>query len=387
MRFLIAHNQYGAMSGEEHALGAIAGLLEQNGHQVHWFLRSSAHIQGFGEKAGAFFSGIHSFAAERALREFLKGHHVDAALVQNLYPFLSPSIFPVFREFSIPVVMRCPNYRLFCPSGLHLSRGEICERCLGGKEFWCVARNCEGSRFKSLGYAVRNAAARIGGRIINHVGLFIVLSEFQRKRFIAGGIPPEKLEILPNIAPAGKKPNSDDPGDRVSFVGRISPEKGIQDFVAAATRLPEIPFAVAGNHDRMPGLKKKAPANVQWMGFLRGTDLDAFYRRSRILVFPGKWFEGFPNVIASAMGAGKPVIASRLGAVPEIVEHGRTGLLFAAGNITEMTEHIHRLYADPSECLSMGHAGRIKAETCYSGAAVYRRLMGIVERALLSFGC
>ncbi len=379
MRFLIAHNQYGAMSGEERALEAIAGLLEQNGHQIKWFLRSSAQIQGLREKAGAFFSGIHSFAAARALREFLKNNRIEAALVQNLYPFLSPSILPVFKEFKIPVVMRCPNYRLFCPNGLHLSRGEICERCLGGKEYWCVIRDCENSLFKSLGYAARNAAARIGGRIGDYVDVFIVLSEFQRHRFIAGGIPPEKITVIPNIAPIAEKASGDDPGRLVSFVGRISPEKGIEDFLAAAERLPHIPFAVAGNIKRMPDVKHASPRNVRWMGFLQGEHLDEFYRTSRILVFPGKWFEGFPNVIASAMGAGKPVVASRLGAIPEIVDHDRTGLLFAPGRVDELTECIRDLYENPDQCRSMGRAGRVKAEACYGGGVVYGRWMEVLS--------
>lgn len=381
-QILIAHNQYGAVSGEEHALRAIAGMLEENGHQVSWFLRSSVGIKGFRGKAQAFCSGIHSAGAAKALRLFLKQHPVDAALVQNLYPFLSPSILKVLHEFAIPMIMRCPNYRLFCPNGLHLCHGEVCERCLGGKEYWCVIRNCEGNLFKSLGYAVRNAAARISRGIVDHVDKFVVLSEFQRQRFIQGGIAPERLAIVPNIAPLTAKQLSSDPGASVSFVGRISPEKGIEDFIAAAERLPEVPFAVAGNYDQMPGLPDKSPKNVCWLGFLTGSALHEFYRQSRILVFPGRWFEGFPNVIASAMAAGKPVIASRLGAVPEIVEHQKTGLLFEPRNVAELAGSIRRLYADPSECLRMGEAGRIKAETFYSQEAVYRKLLALLTHVI-----
>ena len=380
MKILFLHNEYGAVSGEEHALRAIADLLVTNGHRVDWFLRSSADIQGLGGKTRAFFSGIHSLRAVSDLEAFLRRQPVDAALVQNLYPFLSPSILPLFKKFGIPVLMRCPNYRLFCPTGLHLSHGEVCERCLGGREYWCVIRNCENSLFKSMGYALRNTAARLTRRIVDNVSLFIVLSEFQKRRFVAGGVPPERLEILPNIAPVNEKSSSNDQGVLVSFVGRVSPEKGIADFVSAAVRMPEIPFAVAGGLDRMPDLPKRSPRNIRWLGFLSGNALDDFYRQSRILVFPGKWFEGFPNVITQAMMAEKPVVASRMGSIPEIVDHGRTGLLFQPGNIAELTAHIQRLYADPAKCLSMGSAGRFKAEIYYSRQAVYARLMEIIDR-------
>ena len=373
------------MSGEEYALQAIANLLEINGHQVDWFMRSSSDIQGFKKNAHAFFSGLHCLKTMRELKAFLQRSSFDVAIVQNLYPFLSPSILPVLREFNIPVMMRCPNYRLFCPNGLHLSHGKICEKCLGGREYWCLFQNCENNVFKSLGYALRNTAARLSRSIVDHVDLFVVLSEFQRMRFIAGGIPPERIEILPNIAPSTLEPHFEDAGKTVSFVGRISLEKGIKDFMVAAARLPDIPFAVAGDHHQMHDFLKSAPKNIQWRGFLSDKNLIDFFHQSRILLFPSNCFEGFPNVITNAMAAGKPVIASRLGGVPEIVDHERTGLLFAPGNLSEMVNFVKQLYADPALCSRLGAAGRVKAETVYSRGAVYKKLLTILSRTKNNF--
>jgi glycosyltransferase involved in cell wall biosynthesis len=382
LRILIVHNEYRAFSGEEQALRTIARLFEENSHQIDWFLKSSAHIEGGITKVRAFFSGLHSPASVKELRSFLKQHTFDVALVQNLYPFLSPSVIPVLREFNIPVVMRCPNYRLLCPTGLHLYKNSVCEQCLGGREYWCVLKNCENNLFKSLGYALRNAAARISRRVLDYVNVFVVLSEFQRQRFIAGGIPPERIDIVPNIAPSSVVGWTDKPGELVSFVGRVSPEKGIADFIEAAAQLPQIPFAVAGNYQQMPGIDKKAPANVQWVGFLKGEVLDDFYCRSRILVFPGKWFEGFPNVITHAMAGGRAVIASRLGGVPEIVAHDKTGLLFEPGNVSQLCETISWLYRNPDLCARMGEAGRIKAEKEYSPGTVYEKWMALFKDAI-----
>jgi len=370
------------MSGEEHALQAIANLLEANGHQVSWFLRSSSDIGGNLRKASAFLSGFHSPKSVSELRLFLKDRSFDAAIVQNLYPLLSPSIVRVFKEFNIPVIMRCPNYRLFCPGGLHLSHNEICERCLGGREYWCVLRNCENNIFKSFGYAARNAVARISHRIMDNVDIFVVLSQFQQHRFIKEGVHPEQIQVLPNITPQTKVPLNNAPDTTVSFVGRISPEKGIEDFVKAASHLPEISFRVAGNHAHMPDLVSNAPKNIRWMGFLNGKRLDDFYLKSRILVFPSRWFEGFPNVITSAMAVGKPVIAASLGAVPEIVEHERTGLLFTPGKLSELIAAIKRLYANPDMCIKLGQAGRLKAETSYGHEVVYKKLATIIQKAI-----
>ena len=274
--------------------------------------------------------------------------------------------------------MRCPNYRLFCPTGLHLAHGEVCERCLGGREWWCFLKNCDigGNRFRSFSYSVRAMTARWTRAIVDNVDLFLVLSEFQRQRFINGGIEPERIAVVPNIAPdVPDHEYAEEPGELVSFVGRVSPEKGIEDFVAAAQGLPEISFAVAGNYDAMPELVASAPANVQWLGFQNELSLSLLFRQTRILVVPSRCFEGFPNVITRAMLHGKPIVASRIGGLPEIVDHERCGLLFEPRNVEQLVETVRSLYGDPDRCRMLGDSGRQKARTEYSADAVYAKLM------------
>jgi glycosyltransferase involved in cell wall biosynthesis len=381
LHILFAHNEYGRPSGEEHAVKEIAGLLEANGHSISWFLRSSAEIKSFRDHVQAFCSGIYSFTAEKMMETVLSKENPDLVQVQNLYPFLSPSILKACRDHGVPVVMRCPNYRLFCPSALHLSHGQFCERCLGGREYWCVLRNCERDLFKSVGYAVRNAVARISRSILDNVGVYIVLSDFQRQRFIANGIDPRQIEVLPNVVPTVNDSVPYVAGDWIIFVGRASPEKGIEDFISAARSLPHLPFAVAGATDRMPHLVADSPKNVKWLGFLGAKDLDDAYRRSRIVVMPSLCFEGFPNVVAHAMVLEKPVIASRLGGMGEIVEDGITGLLFKTGDPEDLVSKITSLYSNADLCRGMGQAGRIKARMQYSPDAVYTRLMDIYAKA------
>ncbi len=384
MRVLLAHNDYAKFSGEEDAVETVARVLEAQGHTVRWFRRSSAEIgDSLVNKTHAMFSGIYSFESRRQFAKVLENEKPDLVQVQNLFPLISPAILPVCAKRNIPVVMRCPNYRLFCPNGLHFSHGELCERCLGtGREWRCVLRNCEEDWFKSTGYAARNAFARITGMIQDNVTVFIVLSEFQKKRFADGGIPAEKLEILPNIAPTVRGPENDLPGDTISFIGRISAEKGIREFVETAHRLPGLRFAVAGGTEGLAGLEIAAPANVEFMGFLKGQALDEFYKRTRILVFPSVCFEGFPNVVAKAMAHGKAVVASRIGSVPGIVDDGVTGLLFEPGDTEQLAEKIEYLWNRPEHCAGLGRAGRKKARKEYSEESFYERLMEIYAKAV-----
>jgi glycosyltransferase involved in cell wall biosynthesis len=383
MRILCVHNDYASPSGEEHAIGSLTDLMRSHGHEIGWFRRSSEGLHHSpSAQAKAFFAGIHNPSAARALAGELDRFRPDAVLVQNLYPLISSSIFAPLRRRKIPVVMRCPNYRVFCPNGRHLVRGHVCNLCAGlGHELWCVVRNCEESLFKSIGYAARNAAARMTGRILNGVDVFVVQSRFQREVFAARGVPLERIEIVPGLASEVAEPPWT-VGQWVTFVGRVSDEKGIEAFIRAAKITPEIPFAVVGDDRFVPRIRERAPTNVHWRGYLGGESLDAAYAQARIVVVPSRWYEGFPNVIVQAMMRARPVIGSALGALPDIVEDGRTGLLFRPDNVDELAQKIRFLYARPGLCRQLGIAGREKALREYSPDVCYERLMAAFAKAM-----
>jgi glycosyltransferase involved in cell wall biosynthesis len=383
MRILFVHNDYGRYSGEEQAIEDIAKVLSVNGHEIGWFRHPSPNKSySVSKKIRGFFSGIYSFKSKRWIDRILKERNFDLVQIQNLYPFISPSIFSVCKNHNIPIVMRYPNYRLFCPSGLHLSHGELCERCLYGKEWHCILRNCEDHYFTSAGYAIRNAVARTTGMILKNVNRYIVLSEFQKKRFVDGGIDPEKISILPNVILNLKKKNTPARGKYLSFIGRISFEKGIKLLSEAAQRLPDQKFAVAGRVRQTFDYLNGAPPNVEYKGFLTGAALDRLYRETYVLIFPSIWFEGYPNTLVRAMSYGIPVIASRIGAIPEIVDDGVDGFLFEPGNIEDMIQKIREILDDPVRAKKMGEAGAQKVAAQNSESVYYERLMKIYNQAI-----
>ncbi|MBN2774038.1 MAG: glycosyltransferase family 4 protein [Prolixibacteraceae bacterium] len=386
MRILYIHNNYaGSNSGEEHAANSIAGLLIQNGHQVEWYRRSSDELTSATKKTGAFFTGIWNPVAVKQVKKKVIDVNPDVVIIQNLYPLISPAIIKTIKKAGIPIIMRCPNYRLFCPSGLHLNRkGEICEKCvLKGKEINCMLNNCENNMLKSAGYAIRNYAARTIWDIRNSVDIFIVQTPFQKEKFMDNGIPGSKIEILPGITPDIITTDTSEPKNRVTFVGRVSLEKGIVEFIEAARRLPEIRFVVAGTVDpSMVHLKQTGPKNVEWMGFLNREALDNLYEKSQMIVVPGKWYEGFPNVITRAMKHGKPVITSNLGAMASIIDHEENGLLVEPGNTIALTNAINDLYNQPEKCLRLGKNGREKAEKHFSQDAIYQTLITILNKSI-----
>jgi glycosyltransferase involved in cell wall biosynthesis len=380
LHILFVHNDYGRFSGEEEALQRISGMLASRGHRVSWLRRSSADIgDSLRSKVDAFAAGIWSPASRREMVRLLETDRPDIVQVQNLYPFISSSVLPACRERGVPIVMRCPNYRLFCPTGLHLRDGWVCELCLGrGREWNCVRHNCEGSLPKTLGYAARNAFNRITGMIVDNVDRFLVLSEFQKARFEAGGIPASKLAVLPNVAPVDSIWVTEVPtAGEVVYAGRFSGEKGFADFLEAARRLPHVSFAAAGDLFQVGSTMSRAPPNIRFTGFLKGPQLERLFAGSSMVVCPSRCFEGFPNVIAQAMAHGRPVVATRIGVIPEIVEDGVTGILCRPGDVQQLATAIDRLWHDPVFGRSLGSRGRQAAERRFAPDVVNETLMRV----------
>ena len=386
MKILFIHNSYSEKTptGEEHASRELASLLEEHGHEVRWFKRSSDEIRSGLGPFKSFFTGIYNPSSARKLAKVLDEYKPDIVQVQNLYPLLSSSIFKPIKKRGIPVVMRCPNYRLFCPAGLCLStKGEVCEKCFGGKEWHCILSNCEQSILKSTGYALRNAYSRASHNINNGVDRYIVQSEFQKQKFIEQGIPADKLVILPGICPEIKVTNEEIKGEFVSFVGRVSAEKGIYEFIEAAKMNPELPFKVAGMLDKNFKIPEECPNNVEFVGFVKGDALNELYLKSKIIVVPSKWYEGFPNVITRGMLLKRPVITTNIGAMPSIIENGIHGLLVAPGDAIQLGESLAQLYNDDKKCKTFGMAGYEKARVLYSREAVYDILINTYEQILV----
>jgi len=383
IRYLILHNAYGRFSGEEAVVQVVMRLLCEHSHDVTLFERRSEEIPGMWlGTLRAVFTGVHSPSSCGRMREALRQFRPDVVNVHNVYPLISLSVLKVCRDEGVPVVMTVHNYRLICPNGLFMTRGKVCHRCAGGREYWCLFRNCEGSLAKSFGYALRNWAARKRRVFLDNVTMYMALTQFQREQLVREGFPADRIEVVPNASDGQGISAAKEAGDYVGFVGRVSAEKGIDTLRSAAKVLRQVPFRAAGGFDPSSPLVSGASANVEFVGQLDRSRLGAFYAGSRIIVLPSVCYEGFPLILAEAMLHGKPVICSRIGGLPEIVDDGVTGLLFEPGNAEDLAEKIQHLWEHPEVCRKMGEAGREKALREYSQQRYYERMMNVFERAI-----
>lgn len=387
MKICIVHNEVRVWGGEETAVDGIRRLLLTNGHQVTSFVHRTKDVldKPFG-KLRAFACGIWNRQVGREFAKLLSAEKPDVVHIQNVYPVISPIVFQVAHDAGIPVVLRSSTFRMFCPTGLLMckSTGQICERCIGGKEYWCVLKNCEGSIPKSLGYAFRSAYNRIRCTITRNTTMYYTPAVFMRQKLIELGISADSIAVVPtyihdDASPAGLTY----PGEYVGYAGRLSPEKGVDILMNAARRCGEIPFEAAGSASELMGsVLKDLQGNVKLVGHLARDELRNFYARARFVVVPSRCYDTFPNVALEAMVYARPIIGSRIGGIPEIVEDGVTGLLFEPGNTEELASKIRRLWNNPQLCTKMGQAGREKALCDYGPEKYHERLMAVYEKAI-----
>jgi glycosyltransferase involved in cell wall biosynthesis len=383
MRVVQIHNNYRFKGGENVVYESTAGLLKRRGVAVDLLTRNSHDVErSLYRKVRAFISGIYSLSAAREMARIISDETPDVVHIHNVYPLISPSILLTCREAGVPVVMTCHNYRLICPIGVHFHKGKVCEECSGGREYFCALRNCRDNIYESVAYAIRNISARRFRLFADSISIYISISEFLKQRMIASGFEKTVIAVIPNRVPIPEKNVDPQTGDYVAYAGRISEEKGISILLDVFRRLPHIPVRLAGEGPLMPNILRNAPRNAAFIGSLNHDEMPAFYRKARMLVVPSVWFETFGLVAAEAMGYGLPVIASRIGGLPEIVDDGVTGLLFEPGNVEDLTSKIKMLWETPDLCRQMGQAGREKVMREYNDDVYYKRLVAVYERAI-----
>lgn len=322
--------------------------------------------------------------------------------IHNTFPLASPAIIHAAKVEKTSVVLTLHNYRLICPGALLMRSGQLCEECIGRTIPWPgVMHKCwRGSRTHTAVAATMLATQRFLKTWSEQVDLYIALSEFSRKKFIQGRIPDDKIVVKPNfvndstlseatgVTTHGLQ-NTFLPSENIPyalFVGRLSPEKGIQTLLQAWRTLPETELIVAGDGpllgETQRFIDRYNMKDILFLGRQSHVEVYRFMSRARFLVFPSEWYEGFPMTIAEAFASSLPVIASRLGAMAEIVEDGRTGLLFEPGNAQDLANKVGWAWAHPEEMAKMGNEARLEYEAKYTAQRNYEMLMEIYELAI-----
>jgi glycosyltransferase involved in cell wall biosynthesis len=308
---LFVHNRYRVTGGEERAVSNLMWLVrEQLGESAELFERDSALLGRARAAAGMLRGGLDPTDVSEAVAR--TGARVVHA--HNIHPALGWRALAAARDAGARVVLQLHQYRLVCAVGVCFTAGAECTRCHGRNTFPGVRHRCRGSNAESLIYGASLALWQ--RRIAASVDAFVVPSHFAAARLQELGAPVQAPQVVPHPLREIATQAAPQPDGYALFVGRLEPEKGL-DTAIAACRIAGVPLVVAGAGSERQ--RFEGSPGVRFVGQVGETELNRLRADAGVAVVPSKFAETFGFAAAEAMGAGLPVVASRIGALPELV--------------------------------------------------------------------
>ena len=352
MRILVAHAYYRIRGGEDRYVDEQAELLSSI-HEVELFERRNEHLSG-PVHATASILGLHRGA--RDLAKVLDDFRPDLVHVHNVFPSLGPVVHRETARRGIPLVMTVHNYRLRCPNGLTFTEGELCERCVHGTNLNAVLHECFPSRSQAAVYALGLSMHRSVARTEAKVALYLTPSDFLARRLEGWGIEASRVRTVrsftrpfPDASPA--------PGEFGLFLGRLSPEKGVDVLLHSLKEAGDPPFKVVGDGPSAQASRdlaaRLALRNTEFLGRLDTSEVDELLRRARYLAMPSVWHETGGLAAMEAMAAARPILVSDMGGLPELLSEGG-GFSTPAGDVASLAGKIEELGADDDVCTELG---------------------------------
>ena len=401
MKLLVVHNAYQQRGGEDAVVDSEIALLRAHGHSVSEYRRDNREIDGDApmSRAALAMDTLWSRRTTREVGALLHEQRPDIVHVHNTFPLISPSVYSCVARAGVsgvpivPIVQTLHNFRLACPQAMFLRDGRVCEDCLGRVPWRGVLHACyRASTAQSAVAAASLQLHRVLGSGQRHVARWIALSEFSRGKFLQAGLPAERMVVLGQFVESPRTLAEHEPAtgpaparSGLLFVGRLAPEKGLAVLaqavtLARATR-PSLSVDLIGDGPEQASLQ--GVAGLRLLGARAPAEVMAAMQRATAVLLPSLSYENFPRTLVEAFACGTPVIASRLGALAELVVHGRTGWHVDAGDAGALAQALLRADDEDhaGELAAMGHAARAEYEARYTPTLHHAALMSIYAAA------
>ena len=314
------------------------------------------------KKLGMASKIIYSFEAKDKLGLLLKQFRPDIAHVHSVYHHISPSVLHTLKKHGVPVVLTAHDLKLLCPAYKMLRDGQICEKCKTGTTWNVTLNRCiKGSFSLSLLIGIETFVHRLLDIYAKHTDMVVVPSRFFESKFAEWGWSESKIRYIPNYVVMDDYDADFSAGDYFVYCGRISTDKGVPTLVRAAAKAGVRLVVVGDGHERgeVEQLANSLNADVEFAGYKQKTELQQLIRSARAAVLPSEIYENAPMSVLEAFASGKPVIGAKIGGIPELIQHGRTGWLYSSGSVDELTEILSDVdKLDDNTVSTMGRAGR-----------------------------
>lgn len=393
MRILNVHNRYLNRGGEDACYEDECALLRAQGNTVIEYVRDNSSIL----KESAWRAGLRaSWSNEdyKILRNLVRTTSPDLISVHNFFPLISPAVYYAAAREGVPVIQTLHNYRLLCSNGLFFRSSATCEECLNKIVPWPAVRyGC----YREDRLATGAVTAMIGiHRALStwekKVDAFVALTKFGQTKFIQGGVPAEKIMVKPNFI-------LEDPtigngsGGYALYIGRLTEEKGIRTLLKAWEKIvrqsskPTPCLKIVGDGPLASVVRAKCQelSGIQYLGTRSRSEVYDLIGHAAFLLFPSEWYETFGRVAIEAFAKGTPVIASNIGAITELIDHERTGLLFKVGDENSLCSCVEWALTNKTRLNEMRIEARLEYERKYTAEKNYELLMDVYAKAKSNF--
>ena len=401
MKILLVNKYFFRKGGAENLFFGTAELLKKKGHEVHFF--SMSHENNYPSNDQDYFvsnidysSGspkkkiihaarlLYSFEAKERIRRLAVEVRPDIVHLHNIYHQISPSILHALKKLNIPVVMTLHDYKMVCAGYTMLSPRGICEKCRGGRYYYCLWEKCtKNSRLKSLLNVCEMYLHHRIMEIYDLVDLFIAPSRFMMRKMEEMGFK-RKMVHLPNFVDVDSfGPRYDWESPTVICFGRLSGEKGLSTLITAVKGIPDIDLAIIGDGPIREELEKRIReekiGNVRLAGHKTGEVLKGLIASSMFGILPSECYENNPMSLVELFALGKPAVGSRIGGIPDMIGSGERGLLFEPGDTNDLRAKITHLSRHPETIRQMGKNARKYAEEELNPELHYKGLIEVYQ--------
>lgn len=367
MKILQINNYNYLKGGSEKVYKVSIELLKERGHDVRYFSianeKNEEICQGYSvevkpwndakgilDKVKAVRNFIYNKKVADELDSYLDSFKPDIAHLHIFYGGLSNAVVEILVKHKIPIVQSVHEFRLLCPAYTCLdSNLEICEQCADTIfKRGCIKKRCiKGSIATSLVAVAECWTRDMFYNYQKKFSAFIMVSQFIRDKHIEyyPQIESKCFQIYNSVdvthyaqfsVPADQKK------DYYLYLGRLSSEKGIGTLIDVFIQNPNLKLKIAGTGPLEEELKKKVEQsginNVVFLGFVSGENLYQIIAQARYTMVPSEWYENNPLSIIESLALGTPIIGSRIGGIPELIENGKNGFLHESKNKKSLCE-------------------------------------------------
>lgn len=400
MRVLLVNTRHFSGGGDSTYTFNLADLLRDRGHDVAFFAMQDprnlpdpnadlfvSHIdfrdlnqhRSLTTGLQVLSRAIYSTEAGTKFGLMIERFRPDIVHLQNIHAHITPSVIFEAKRRGLPVVWTLHDYKLICPNSHFLidATGQICEACGRRAYYQAVLKRCKKGSLLASGLAALEAYAHRLMRVREQVDVFLAPSAFLMDKFIERGFPQDKIRHLPYVLPAEVFHYRDANEGYLLFLGKLEPLKGIRVLLQACRLMPKVKVILAGRVEEP--LASELPAllspNVQYVGLKQGEELQQLLYNALAVVLPSLWYENQPFSILEAFACGKPVIASNLGGMTELVASQERGLLVPPGNVEALAEAMHWMVTYQAEAKEMGQKAYLYASAHHGPEEHHQWLM------------